>query len=253
MSKFPRWSVALVPALVAACDSGTGPGSAVSLSFASRDPAVAAVAPLFSVAGIAGDTIRSGADVLILDKVEIVLKQIELEGQEVSDCDVSPKPAACQDFKSDPLVLDLPLGPGAQQHVAVDVPPGTYDEVEFEIHKLTSGDSRDVALRALRPDLVDRSIRVQGTFNGTAFTYESDLDVEQELKLPEPLVVTDASSTNLTVRIAIAQWFRTGAGVLVDPVTANKGGANEGLVKENIKNSVKAFEDRDGDGDDRDN
>jgi hypothetical protein len=40
--------------------------------------------------------------------------------------------------------------------------------------------------------------------------------------------------------------------VLVDPNTANKGGQNESVVKENIKTSFKAFEDEDRDGDDSD-
>lgn len=245
-----RWMTAVL--VISACKDSNGPGSAVTLSFGSRNPAVTAVAPMYSVTGALGDTIRSGSDVLIVDKVEIVLKQIELEGQEVSDCDVTPKPAGCTDFKSDPLVIDLPLGVGVQQVVAVDVPPGTYDEIEFEVHKLTSGDSRDAALRAQRPDLVDRSIRVLGKFNGAAFTYETDLDVEQEIKLAQPLVVSATTPTNLTIRVTLANWFRTGSGTLVSPASANKGGPNEGLVKENIKNSFKAFEDKDRDGDDRD-
>jgi hypothetical protein len=36
----------------------------------------------------------------------------------------------------------------------------------------------------------------------------------------------------------------------VDPSTANHSGANEGLVKENIKTSLDAFEDEDHDGTD---
>ena len=47
-------------------------------------------------------------------------------------------------------------------------------------------------------------------------------------------------------------WFRDGSGALVEPTSANKGGLNEGLVKENIKNSIDAFEDEDEDGDDSD-
>jgi len=45
-------------------------------------------------------------------------------------------------------------------------------------------------------------------------------------------------------------WVVDGSGNLIDPRTANKGGANEGLVKENIKQSVEAFEDDERDGDD---
>ena len=40
--------------------------------------------------------------------------------------------------------------------------------------------------------------------------------------------------------------------VLIDPATANQGGANKSLVDNNIKNSIKAFEDDDHDGDERD-
>jgi hypothetical protein len=36
----------------------------------------------------------------------------------------------------------------------------------------------------------------------------------------------------------------------VDPATGNKGGANESLVKENIKQSIEAFEDENHDGHD---
>ena len=91
---------------------------------------------------------------------------------------------------------------------------------------------------------------MQGSFNGQPFTYESDLDVEQELHLARPLVVTEGTaSTNLTVRILLADWFRLPSGSLVDLDTGNKGGANESLVKENIKQSMHVFEDDDEDGD----
>ena len=79
------------------------------------------------------------------------------------------------------------------------------------------------------------------------------MDVEQEFDLPEPLTVVDgASSTNVTIRVDLSKWFLDGSGNLVDPDTGNKGGENESLIKENIKQSIEAFEDRDRDGDDTD-
>ena len=51
-------------------------------------------------------------------------------------------------------------------------------------------------------------------------------------------------------RVAANQWFVNGAGDLVDPATGNNEGQNEALVKENIKQSIEAFEDQDRDGDD---
>jgi hypothetical protein len=127
------------------------------------------------------------------------------------------------------------------------VPSGTYDRVDFEIHRLTT-DQSDALLRQQRPDFVGRSIRVQGTFNGADYTYETDLDVEQELAIAPALMVSGTSGTNLTMRLVLSDWFRDAGGGLVDPASANKGGPNEGLVSENIKRSMKAFEDRDRDG-----
>ena len=102
------------------------------------------------------------------------------------------------------------------------------------------------------PDLVDVSVRVQGTYNGVAFTYVTDLNEEQEYDLVPPLVIEGdmASSTNVTVRLDLAQWFRDASGDLIDPDSANKGGVNENMVKDAIRGSIEAFEDEDHDGDD---
>ncbi len=40
------------------------------------------------------------------------------------------------------------------------------------------------------PDFLDKSIRVSGTFNGQQFTFESDLNVDQELALRETALRT---------------------------------------------------------------
>ena len=64
------------------------------------------------------------------------------------------------------------------------------------------------------------------------------------------MVEDNGASINVTVRLDLTVWFRDSAGNLIDPATANKGGLNEGIVKENIKQSVEAFEDDDQDGDD---
>lgn len=239
--------------VVAACGDGTGPGRNLSLSFATRLPTgaqAAGRAPAFGAAVTGADTLTDGTNTLIITKAEIVLREIELEPVEVADCDVSPEPAGCEEFEAGPVLVDLPLGPGAVQQVAIDIPVGSYKEVEFEIHKISKDAPDEAAFRTAHPEFVEKSIRVQGTFNGQAFTYETDLDVEQELDLATPLVITDATtSTNLTVRVGLAAWFRALDGGLVNPASGNKGGQNESLVKENIKQSIEAFEDHDHDGD----
>ena len=242
-------------ALLAACSESTAPGgdaAQVSLSFTTR----AASSPSLSISGLSAGgslTLLDGPNELVITKAEVVLREIELKRVEVVDCDVEPEPAGCEEFKAGPVLLDLPLDGSTSQLVTVAIEPGSYDEIEFDIHKVSSGDAEDAAFRQAHPDLVDLSIRVQGTFNGQAFTYETDLNEDQEFDLVPPLVIDETTtSTNVTVRLDLSQWFRDGAGALLDPASANKGESNENLVKDNIRDSIKAFEDRDKDGDELD-
>ncbi len=134
---------------------------------------------------------------------------------------------------------------------AIDVEPGTYDEIEFDIHKVSNDDPEDADFRAAHPDFIGVTIRVQGTYNGTPFTYTTDLNEEQEFEIAPPLVIDEnTGSVNLTIRFDLSQWFRDGQGGLLDPATGNKGGDNESLINENIKQSLEAFEDEDRDGED---
>jgi hypothetical protein len=198
------------------------------------------------------DTQVTGTDTLIITSAQLVLREIELKAVETAACDIEPEPAGCQEIEVGPELVDLPLTPGTTQQFDVDIPPGMYSRIDFEVHKVESGDSLDNAFIALHPEFDGLSIRVLGTFNNQSFVYETDLDVEQELDLVPALTVIEEGDVNVTIRVDIDTWFRTAGGVLIDPATANKGGVNEGEVKDNIKTSLKAFEDDDRDGDETD-
>jgi hypothetical protein len=246
---FPMIAVA---ALAAACGDGTGPGSdgTVSLSFTTQPGGPGAQ---LSSVGVLDDTITAGSDVIVITSAQIVLGQIELKRANDDGCEAlgMDDDDGCEEFSSGALLVDLPLSSQVATEITIAPDTGVYDEIDFEVHKPES-DGDDDAFLAQHPDFDGVSIRVQGTFNGEPFTYESDLDVEQENELAPPLVISDATAgTNVTMHVDLDGWFRSGAG-LVDPRTANKGGANEGVVKENIKQSFKAFEDEDRDGDDSD-
>lgn len=236
-------------ALAVACgQSATGPAGAgsVSLSFttASGASATASMAPSASV------TQTSGSDQLVLDSASLVLRQIELERQD-GQCPTSGTPTSedgCEEFETGPTLIQLPLDGSVEHAVAIDAPAGTYSQLQFEIHA-PGGDSADQAFVQDHPAYQDVSVRVVGTFNGNAFTYTANLDVEQEQELVPGLVVDGSStSTNVTLRADVSTWFRASDGSLIDPSTANKGGTNESVVKDAIKASLKAFEDHDGDG-----
>lgn len=247
MKRLRSLLAALAAVAVVGCENGAGPlGSNVQVSFATRGTGTAGSgAQTYGTA--AADTIRDGTNTLVITKAEIVLREIEFEREEAGDCDLNP--AMCEDVEIGPVLVDLPLTPGAARRFEVELPPGTFVEVEFEIHKVSGDDPADALFRQQHPEFVNKSIRVQGTFNGQPFVYETDLNVEQELDLVPPLVITETTaSANVTIFVALAEWFRGPDGTLLDPATGNKGEPNENVIKENIKQSIEAFEDPEGDG-----
>jgi hypothetical protein len=237
-------------AALAACSDSAGPGAArtVSLTFASGS----AGGPLFSRMGVADDTVISGTDTLVITRAQIVLKEIELKRENDDACESAGQgdDDGCEEFEIGPMLVDLPLNGLAETVITIEADTGTFDEIDFEVHKAEG--SGDAAFIAQHPEFDGLSIRVEGRWNGAPFVFESDLDVEQENELVPPLVITETTGTNVTLRVDISTWFRNGSGALVDPATGNLGGANESVIKENIKVSFHAFEDEDRDGDDSD-
>lgn len=240
-----------VLAALGACSDSTSPlvgkGQQVSLSFMGTTPPGAA-APAFSIMADSLAVTSSDTNKLVITSVEVVLRRIELHRVGLTTSCDSAVTDDCGEFKLGTMLVSLPLGTGTQTAFAVPIDSGTYDRIEFKIHK-PGDDSVDAVFAAANPTWpANTSIRVRGTYNGTPFTYTSPIDVEQETSFAPPLVV-DASgtATNVTIRMDISTWFKSGTTV-IDPNTANLGQPNEGLVNENIKNSVKAFRDHDRDG-----
>lgn len=242
--------LAAAAVLLAACEDGTSPGRDASLKLALAVPTGApAPAP-----GLARSIILENGvgDVLVLERVALVLREIELERAGAEDCLGGEEEDDCEEFETGPMLVELPLDDGVEHIVEIAVPPGSYDEIEFEIHKAESG-SDDAAFVAANPDFEGVSIRAEGTWNGEPFVFLQDLDEEQEIELSTPLVIEEgASPTTLTLRLDVTTWFVAEDGSFIDPATANPGGANEGIVEHNIKASIEAFEDEDEDGRDDD-
>jgi hypothetical protein len=260
----------LTAAGLLACSEGTGPGNKPQISFNVATSSGAA-ANLQSVS----DTVVGGANTLVLDQVELVLRDIRFkrvnddvcEGDDDQGEDIAVRPLshddgengddgnedACETVNAGPFLLDLPLGSSVEKVFSVAVDTGTFDELRLRLHKPEDDgtDPADVAFLAAHPDFARISIRATGTWNGTPFTFTSDLDAEQEMQLNPPLVVTDAgANVDVTLKVDVATWFADGNGGLVDPGTASKGGQNENLVRDNIEHSFDAFQDENHDGHD---
>jgi hypothetical protein len=255
-------AIPVVLLVVAACSEGTTGAVSLSLTTARPGGAPLAAAPVGITRSpqvtTAGDStvITLGNDTIVLRSVELVLREIELKPIEEAACDTVGGDDGCEEFETGPVLVSLPLGSTATETmISVNAPPGQFDELEFKIHK--PSDSHDAAFIAAHPDFDGVSIRVTGTYSqgGTRsnFTFTSDLDAEQEIELAPPVTVSAGAPTTVTLRVDVATWFLNAAGTaLVDPASANKGQANEGVVKDRIEASIDAFRDDDHDGHDDD-
>lgn len=240
-----------VAASLGACSSSSGPSdvdTGVVLSLATRAAGTGAGALLND----GPVTIVDGENTLVITKVEMVVKEVELKRAEFEgQCEGTSSDDECEELEFGPFLLDLPLSGGATTQFSVAVLPGSYDEFEFKVHK-PSSDSENAAFLTAHPDFNGVSIRVTGTWNDVAFTYVTDVSAEQEMDLVPPLVVVAESTTDFTLFIDINSWFRDEGNALIDPATANKGGANESIVNSRITQSFDVFEDSDHDGRDDD-
>jgi hypothetical protein len=263
---------------IAACMAdGSGPGAGrgrIALAVSAQRPTASAGASVLA----AGDStvITADSDTVFIRSVDIVVRRIELKPVEVAACESDSSAMehegehhdstagddstaerdheGCEEIKAGPVLVSLPLGDTAiAALVNVTAPAGQYDKLEFKIHAPRL--PRDSLFLAANPDFAHVSIRVTGTFSHhgtrTDFTFESGLEAEQEVRIDPPLAVGADSVASVTLRFDISGWFAGPGGAgLVDPGSANAGGANEGLVRENIQRSINAFEDRDHDGHD---
>lgn len=249
-----------IAALGACDDSSTAPEGNVPVSLSVALAPSAAPAGALSMDGWGSppvsraQTFTDGTNELVLDEVTIVLSEVELENIFEDDCeDGEGFDDDCEEFETGPFLLELPLDGSVETVLSVDVPVGSYDELEFEIDALDDDDDREIELLRDNPEFDDISIRVVGTWNGEPFTFTTDVEAEQELDLSPPLEVNDGDNPmNLTLQFDLDMWFRDLSGDLIDPNTAGDDGENEEIVEDNIEESFELFEDDDRDGEDDD-
>lgn len=208
-----------------ACDKKTdssAPGSSLSMKV-----------DMSALAKTAGDTV-------IIESAKLMLKSIKFK----TDFEDS------LDYKTGPFIVNLDLNGGITQIAATDIPNGIYDKIKFKIHKPEDDEAISDSDFVAGADSDKRfSVVIRGTYNGTPFLYRSKKDIEQELEINPPLVVTDSTNdVNATLLVAPAGWFME-EGNYLDPNNES----NREDIDDNIKRSFKkAMKDNDHDGDEND-
>jgi hypothetical protein len=239
---------ALLAAAMLACSDGpAGPEGSGTVVFQLATMGTGATtAPSLAVSVI------RGPDEIIITDVQLVARKIKL-GRDEGSCpadieDDSEDGDECPPLRLGPLLLDPPVDDGADPTFTVDLPAGTYDELMLQIHKPTD-DNEDAAFIAANPDFNGVSIRVNGTFNGTPFSFTTDLTQVVKIALDEPVEVVADGEVGLTLLLDVGSWFLDqGGAALLDPAGLSQ--QERSIIEQNIRQSFHAFEDDDADGED---
>jgi hypothetical protein len=131
-----------------------------------------------------------------------------------------------------------------------EVPAGTFRELEVVIGVVPpalAGSNAGLAAMNGQSVIVDGTITTaaaDGTTTTAPFSFQSTLRAEQ--KQETEIVVVSGTPSNVTLSIDPTGWFAAADGSRLDPNDA----AAKAQIEHNIKASLKAFCDRDRDGDD---
>ena len=191
---------------------------------------------------------NAGDDEIVLDQVGLVLRKVRLEGPSIESCPEDGEgDSGCGEPEFGPALFELPLEEGAEGVLNALVPVGSYTGLKFQLHRPTNA-NEDADFVAEHPDYDDISIRVVGSYNGTPFTFASDLTEVEDVDFGGPLDVETEGTLPLTLLVQVADWFAGEDGGLLNPADANDGGPLESVVERQILESFRAFRDGDEDG-----
>lgn len=183
------------------------------------------------------DSIGDSQNILILDTVKILIKDIKLN--------VSNNNQDSTNFRTGPFVLFLNLSSGVNMVSSAIIPEGQYDKIKFEIHKLN--DNEEVP----DPEFADAngrySVIVKGRYLGNHFVYKSSKSAHQILNFPFSVPVSLTSRTYITLLVKPYIWFLNNGSYLDPTVPANSNDIDNN-IKNNFKNNLKAFKDDDRNG-----
>ncbi len=230
---------AAIASLLAACsDTGLKMSRPISLSITTASSRASLPAGSVLSAAI---QIGSGANSLSITQAQATLEKIELAGSgscagDAEQADEMPgQPEAehdaageddCEELRVGPTLVTLPVDGTTKVILDALVPAGTYSGVDAKLD----------------------SVKVTGVYTDAtnqmhSFTFTADIDAHVEATFQPPVTV-GAGTSNVTVDVDIASWFKDASGAVLDPTNP----ASAATIAANIRRSVHAFQDDDHDG-----
>jgi hypothetical protein len=183
------------------------------------------------------DSVGDSQNVLVLDTVKILIKDIKLDLNNTSE--------DSSDFQIGPFVLFLNLSSSINTISTAIIPAGTYQKIKFEVHKLN--DNEPVP----DPEFADvngrYSVIIKGWYLGNYFVYKSTKSAHQILNFPHTIPITSAILWNVTMVVKPYIWFIKN-GAYLDPRDPANSNDIDNNIKDNINHNFKAFQDNDRNG-----
>jgi hypothetical protein len=187
-----------------------------------------------------------------VQRVRLVVRKLELEGPAVVGSTSSSSDGGTDDdssghdgeFETGPFLIDLSGSSLEGQRVSlpeVNVPAGSYDEIEY---KIGAPSASEVGQDAALLDMAQRgaSVVIDGTIDGAPFSFVSNVTVEQEREVR--FEVGGDRAESVTIHIDVSHWFQDAAGARLDPREAG----SRSSIENNLQRSIDAFDDHDRDG-----
>ena len=188
---------------------------------------------------------------ITVERVRLSVRELELKREGHHDDDATDDDAGTStdddgEFKqrTGAFVIDL-TGSALEGQVVrlrdVSVEAGTYDEIEFDIGKVSVTEAGDnAALKELAQK--EASIIVDGHIDGAPFQFVTSEHVEQEREAR--FEVTGGDDQNVTINIDPSGWFTGEGGNRLDPRESSARSA----IENNLHRSIDAFDDHDKNG-----
>lgn len=175
--------------------------------------------------------VKSLADSIELTRVRFLIRHVKFKSIDEDSLE----------YATHPKVVDIPLDGNSAKIEDSTVPYGTYDRVEFRIHRLDDDDPTDLSYFN-HPDFAEfvqdnrYSIIIEGTTDGKGFVFRSRENATQKHFINPAIDVNDTdNNVEVTLVMDKSGWFIDDQGGFLNPADES----NEDEISDNIKNSIK--------------